>query len=107
MHEEQPLSDKADGEWISYREKSDIRVHLSRDGLYFCTVDTDDVRIWDQIETIEAEFYHEDDAHRVTDSLLPEQFRGAPAPVVGTVEHTHGDIMNITFDLSEWYGNGS
>lgn len=88
-----------------YKEQSKIRAHLARDGLYFCSVDTDDVRVWENIEDIEQKFYDKDEEYRVTDSLLPEQIRDAPAPVIGTVVHTQGEIVDITIDLSDWYNN--
>jgi hypothetical protein len=84
-------------------EKVKIRAHIARDGFFFCSVDTEDVRLWEEIEKIETKVYVEDDDERVEDSITPEPTRDSPAPVVGTVEHTCGEIHDIEVDLSEWY----
>ena len=99
------MSEEANNGENTHKEQSKIRARLARDGMYFCSVDTDDVRVWENIEDIEQKFYNEDEGHRVTDSLFPEQIRDASAPVIGTVVHTQGEIVDIQIDLSDWYNN--
>lgn len=84
------------------RETSNIRAYLDRDGVWFCLVDTDDVRVHDHLEQIEMRLSRADEDDRIPGILVPEPEREEAAPVVGTVEHIDGEVIDITIDLSDW-----
>ncbi len=71
---------------------------------WFCTVG-DDRLMCDHIVEIEEKFGRADQKQRVISELIPESEREEPAPVVGTVEHIEGELLNIDIDLSGWYGD--
>lgn len=103
MGEDDP--DPAQEETDSHRdtETSDITAHIDAQ-TWFCSVDTDDVRIMDNyILQIEEKFARADEERRIISQLVPESEREEPAPVVGTVEHADGELLDINFDLSNWY----
>jgi len=82
-------------------ETLDITAHIDAQ-TWFCAVD-DDLIMDDYIVQIEEEFAKADEDRRVISELVPESKREEPAPVVGTVEHAEGELIDITLDLSDWY----
>lgn len=69
---------------------------------WFCMVDNDLV-LYNHILEIEKQFGRADKERRVISELIPESEREKSAPVVGTVEHTDCEGVNINIDLSDWY----
>jgi len=87
----------------SNEETLDIRVHLGRDGVWFCLVDTDEGPPPVDLEQIELRLSQADEENRIPDTLVRELEREEPAPVVGTVTHVDGEILDTSFDLQNWY----
>lgn len=71
---------------------------------WFCTVG-DDRLMCDHIVEIEEKFGREDEEQCVISELTSESEREESAPVVGTVRHTEGKLLNIDIDLSDWYSD--
>ena len=84
-------------------ETLEITAHVDSQ-TWFCTVD-DDRLMSDHIVAIEEEFARADEEQRVISELIPESEREEPAPVVGTVRHAEGELLDINIDLSDWYGD--
>lgn len=78
-----------------------IQAHEASDGLYFCTFG-DDV-MFEFVERVEMLFYRVDDERRVTDALTPEPERESEAPTVGELVMDADGVVELRFDLSEWY----
>ena len=81
-------------------ETANITLHID-EVTWFCLIDEDDIRLHEKLEDIEVRLYSEADMERVAENLVPEHEREKPAPVIGTVEHRDGKILDIEFDLSE------
>jgi hypothetical protein len=84
-------------------ETLEITAHIDSQ-TWFCTVD-DDRLMCDHIVEIEEKFGRADEEQRVISELILESEREEPAPVVGTVRHAEGELLDINIDLSDWYGD--
>ncbi len=81
-------------------ETLDITAHLDSQ-TWFCLVDDDRV-LHDHILEIEEAFGRADEERRVISELVPESNREDSAPVVGTVEHTDGELVDTNIELPDW-----
>ena len=82
-------------------ETLEITAHIDSQ-TWFCLVDDDRV-LHEHILEIEEQFGRADEERRVISELVPESEREESAPVIGTVEHADGELLNINIDLSDWY----
>lgn len=81
-------------------ETLEITAHIDSQ-TWFCLVNDDRV-LHDHILEIEEAFGRADEERQVISELVPESNREGSAPVVGTVEHTDGELVNINIELPDW-----
>lgn len=96
------MTKHSSNEGLNYAEKSAITLHVD-DLTWFCLVQTDDVRLKDELFDIENRLAENCDIDKIVGTLTPERERAEgnePAPVVGTVHHSNGEILKLEFDVS-------
>jgi len=83
-------------------ETLDIELYEDRAGVWFCLVKPGHACVEQQLETVERKFGRVDGYKQVIEQLIPEPEREMPPPVIGTLTHKDGEIVEINFDISEF-----